>query len=167
MPKGQKGWVWTIAAAFLAVVVFLLDCVFFHLQFQSGFDAILLAVLILIPGLVISNILHRQFHIELSQPEAFSLSRALGFGFAAIVAQLFHSIEWPVITIYALLTIYLVAVFFSKKDARLHILSSDVVKPLAFILLFTLIFFATYNLQCFHYAADGAIVTRSLFGVDI
>lgn len=167
MRVGQSSRIWTIVAAFAAVVFFLLECDFFHFPFQSGFDALLLGGLILIPGFVFSNILRQQFHIELSGIEAFSLSSAFGFGFAAIAAHIFHTICWPIVAVYGILVIYLIVNSFLKKNGNQQISFFEVAKPLAFILLSTLIFFAAYNLHCFHYDANGAIVTRGLFGVDI
>jgi hypothetical protein len=112
------------------------------------------------------------FDIEIAPKEILSLGGALGFGIGPIFLGLNHilgighfSVPLTGIIGAAIGTLMVPALKRKpwKEYEELFLAFND----LFIFAIGVLLLFAAYNLQQFHYGADGAIVTHGLFGVDI
>jgi hypothetical protein len=168
-----KSAIWTIVLGLVAVGIFLAACALFHFPFETGFDVVYLVGLMLLPGLVVVLLLRQFFSLDLTAHEMLSLSGALGFGIIPVFSGVLHSVGIgpmghmrPIFLGIIVVLLVLLFVFRQKFrfgfDAMLRAIQDVWIFAFA-----ALLFFAAYNLQQFHYGADGSIVTHGLFGVDI
>ncbi len=165
----------TIILGLVAVGIFIAECALFHFPFATGLDVLLLVWFTVVIGLIVVLSLKESFSLELSAHGILSLGCALGFGVFPGLLSLRHvfgfdHLESPFPTIIDGVIAALVALLLTtlKRTPRveykkLFIATND----LWIFAIGALVLFAAYNLQQFHYSADGSIITRGLFGVDI
>ena len=161
----------TLLLGTLAIAIFLTECWVFHFSFAVGLDALSLAALILLPG-VLAVLLLKQFAgLAVNGHEVLSLGAPVGFGIMLLLLNLLGTAVigcGNIILIGIPVSSVMLFLLLNSRFALLDGLTFRMELRDSLILLNSvLLFFAAFNLQQFHYRADGAILTRGLFGVDI
>jgi hypothetical protein len=158
-----------------AAGMFLVECALFHFPFAIGLDVLWLVWFTFVIGAIVVLSLQQSFSLELSAHEILSLSCAMGFGVFPMVSALRHFLgfdhlqpPYPAI-IEVVITVLVALLVASLKRIRREGYKNlfCATKELWIFAIGALLLFAAYNLQQFHYGADGSIVTHGLFGVDI
>ncbi|HEY3875475.1 MAG TPA: hypothetical protein VGM92_08350, partial [Candidatus Kapabacteria bacterium] len=148
------------------LAIFFAECSLFHFPFAVGFDALLLVLMIVMPGIML---LCSFSQLDWSAVEKFSLSIALGFGIYPALLSFLHSAGLPVGgTVWGTLAfISFCGFLYPKTQSRYFPEWWRMWKLVLIFAVGSLLLLAAYNLQQFHYGSDGSIVTHGLFGVDI
>jgi hypothetical protein len=164
---------WTTILGFAAVGMFLAECVLFHFPFASGLDVLFLTWVTALIGVSLVLVIQYYSALELKPPEILSLGCAVGFGVVPVVSGLLHWVGVgkiaPQSAIMSIMVFIGVTVPFNliRKYGVGFDKQLRTFKVVWIFAIGALLLFAAYNLQQFHYAADGSIVTHGLFGVDI
>ena len=162
--------IFAVCLALLAIGLFLLECFSFHFNFFTGTDALIIAALVILPGLLIVPEIRFRWNLELSLFEVFSVSSAIGFGIIPFVLAGLH--RFDINPRNTTIVIMIIAIFQGllwnpKMRHRYFDGWSHIWKTVLGFTIGALVFFAAYNLTQFHYGPDGSIITHGLFGVDI
>jgi hypothetical protein len=165
----------TIFLGLAATGIFLAECALFHFPFGTGLDVLLLVWLTFVIGAIVVLSLQHSFSLELGAHEILSLGCAMGFGVFPMLLGIRHVFgfdhlesPYPAIidgVITALLVFLLVKIKRIPKEEYKKLFYA--INNVWIFAIGALLLFAAYNLQQFHYGADGSIVTHGLFGVDI
>ncbi len=161
-----------VILAIAAIGLFLAECAIFHFPAGTGIDVVWLAGLTLLPGTFIVLILRQFLRLDLEAHEILSLGTAVGFGIPPMLLGILHGLH-----IHHASTIYYVVRFSITATAlvlmfqrKLRLGFPDQLLAINHLLIFaigTFLFLGVFNLVQFHFGADGSIVTRGLFGVDL
>ncbi len=161
----------SVVLGLIAAGMFLAECALFHFPFETGLDVLYLSWMTIAPGVLVVLLLRQKFLLDLAAYEIISIGCAVSFGIAPILLGIGdklgfgHGIQHPYVIIY-LMTIPVVS--FSQRipwNEFKKLLPSF--NNICIFAIGALLLFAVYNLQQFHYGADGSIITHGLFGVDI
>ncbi len=158
-----------------AAGTFLAECALFHFPFATGLDVLLLVWFTFVIGVIVMLWLQQSFSLELNAQEILSLSCAMGFGIFPMISALRHFLGFDHLhSPYPAIIEAVIAVLIGILAVNLRRIPREEYKKLFIatnelwiFAIGALLLFAAYNLQQFHYGADGSIVTHGLFGVDI
>jgi hypothetical protein len=148
-----------IVAILVSVALLAFGSIVYHYDLSAAWALASLIVVTLIPGAAVLPLL--EIAGFRTRSERFVLSASIGFVLSACVSWLGGAlgIEWIAFA-YLGFTIILLL-----RWTRNHV--QEAVTQFLYILPLAIVFVLCYNLANYHYTADGSIVARGLFGVDI
>ena len=167
-----KGLFVPFVLSLFAILIFFTECRVFHFAASTAIDVIWFAELMVVPGTLIVLLIDHYFQLSLELNFVLSMGSAAGFGIPPFILAIIHALDLPHPTTvfyiaYASVTVLCLSLIITRKITLGYGERIRTLNILWCIVLCVLVWFAIYNLQNFHFSADGSIVTRGLFGVDI